>query len=494
MRRAPHAAILLLLASSPLAQEADRPSAGDPLVPLELQTLAAPPARNTERPGDATTTGSATEATGEGGKEAATEATAEEPLSASDAPVLQVTFEETEAIPGQPLSLRLTVLAPTFMPDPPVWPSLEAPNLLVRLPERSTGPTSEEVGGETWSGVTRHYRISPMVPGEFAIPPQEVIVTWADPETSEPRKVTLTTEPLTFSGVLPEGAEGLDPFIAAEALELKQEVAGEPEAMQPGDSVTRTIKATIRGTSPMFLPALLPPTDVAGVAAYPDEPVLEESDDRGVLEGTRAESVTLVAEGGGSGEAPAVSLDWYNLKSGEVETASVDGFPIEVDGPPASSAEPRDWRAIGLASLAALLALAVVAWLLRRLLPPFGRWLRERRTERLASEGHAFGQLQRAVARRDEPALRPALDAWAAKVEGHDPREHPGVRHALVAIGAARYGRGASGDAGAGWRALAAALPEARRDALARDRLAALPPLNPGASGGWSAAIVSDRE
>ena len=33
MRRAPHAAILLLLASSPLAQEADRPSAGDPLVP-----------------------------------------------------------------------------------------------------------------------------------------------------------------------------------------------------------------------------------------------------------------------------------------------------------------------------------------------------------------------------------------------------------------------------------------------------------------------------
>ncbi|MCB1990925.1 MAG: hypothetical protein KDG49_05645, partial [Geminicoccaceae bacterium] len=98
MRRAPHAAILLLLASSPLAQEADRPSAGDPLVPLELQTLAAPPARNTERPGDATTTGSATEATGEGGKEAATEATAEEPLSASDAPVLQVTFEETEAI------------------------------------------------------------------------------------------------------------------------------------------------------------------------------------------------------------------------------------------------------------------------------------------------------------------------------------------------------------------------------------------------------------
>ncbi len=415
------------------------------------------------------------------------------PLEAQE-PVLQVTFEETEAIPGQSLSLRLTVLAPTYMPDPPVWPSLEAPNLLVRLPERSTGPTSKEVNGETWSGVTRHYRISPMVPGAFVIPPQEVVVTWADPETNEPRKVTLTTERLTFSGILPEGAEGLDPFIAADALELKQEVAGEPEAMQPGDSVTRTIRATIRGTSPMFLPALLPPTDVVGMAAYPDEPVLEESDDRGIPSGARTESVTLVAEGGGSGEVPAISLDWYNLKSGKVETASVDGFAIEVDGPPVSSSKPRDWRAIGLAALAAVLTLAIVAWLLHRLLPPLGRWLRARRVERLASEKHAYGQLKRAVASRDDAALRPALDGWAARVAGPDPRDHPGVRDALVAIGAARYRRGASGDAGAGWRVLAAVLPEARRDALARDRLAALPPLNPGGSGGWPAAIVSERE
>ena len=93
---------------------------------------------------------------------------------------------------------------------------------------------------------------------------------------------------------------------------------------------------------------------LGSLAAYPDEPVLEESEDRGVQSGARTESVTLVAEGGGSGAAPAISLDWYNLKSGEVETASVDGFPIRVDGPPAPSAEPRDWRAVGLAALAAL--------------------------------------------------------------------------------------------------------------------------------------------
>jgi hypothetical protein len=208
--------------------------------------------------------------------EAEADRTGGEPTSRVQAPdggpVLEVTFEETEAIPGQPLSLRLTVLVPTFLPHPPVWPSLEAPNLLVRLPERSTNPTSARVGDETWSGVTRNYRISPMVPGDFTIPPQEVIVTYADPDSNEAVKATLRTEAVAFRGVVPEGAEGLDPFIAADALELEQTVDGEPGAMAPGDSVTRAVVATVSGTSPMFLPDLLVPVVVDGIASYPDEP------------------------------------------------------------------------------------------------------------------------------------------------------------------------------------------------------------------------------
>jgi hypothetical protein len=418
----------------------------------------------------------------QGGAAAEREDAGRAEAAAPEAPVLRVAFEETETIPGQPLSLRLTVLVPTFMPDAPLWPTFEAPNLLVRLPEGSTGPTSARVGGATWAGVTRHYRISPMVPGDFAIPPQEVVVTYADPNTNQPKKALLTTEPLAFSGVVPEGAEELDPFLAAEALELEQEIEGEPEVMVPGDSVTRTVTATIRGTPPMFLPNLLPATTMEGVAAYADEPVLEEVDERGVLSGTRTESVTLVAEGGGSGAAPPVSLDWYNLESGEVETAVVEGFAIKVDGPPVRSAEPRDWRAIGLAALAGTLALALGLWLLRRILPPLGRWVRARHADWLASEAHAYAKLRRVAHRREHAALRPALDAWAAKVPGSDPRRHPRLQDALTQIGAARYGRTAPDDAAAAWRALLSALPEARRASRAPQAgAAALPPLNPGA-------------
>jgi hypothetical protein len=45
----------------------------------------------------------------------------------------------------------------------------------------------------------------------------------------------------------------------------------------------------------MFLPHLLPPMMVDGVAAYPDEPVVAESQERGVLGGWRTERVASAA-------------------------------------------------------------------------------------------------------------------------------------------------------------------------------------------------------
>lgn len=397
-------------------------------------------------------------------------------------PVLEFTFDEAQAIPGQMLSLRMTVLVPTYMPKPPVWPALEMPNVLVRLPERSTNPTSRQVGDETWAGVTRIYRISPMVPGRFAIPPQEIVVTYADPETNKPVSAHLTTQPLSFSGITPEGTEGLNPFIAADALDLTQEIDGDPETMKPGSSVTRTVTATVRGVSPMFLPKLLPATAIEGLAAYPDEPVVIEKETRDEIGGTRTERVTLMAESGGSGEAPPVSLGWYNLRTKQVETASLDGFAVSVDAPPARRGEPLDWRAIGIIGFGAVFVFAVLAWILRIAVPPLVRAVRDRYAEWLASERWAYSVLRGVVAGRRFADLYPALDDWAQKVPGPDPRRHPALKDALVWLGAARYGAKEVGNTASAWKAIAAALPDARRASRkVASRASALPALNPDA-------------
>jgi hypothetical protein len=395
-------------------------------------------------------------------------------------PILDVELEGNEAVPGQSLALRMTVLVPTYLREPPTWPLLDAPNLLVRLPEGATAPTSRRVGGETWSGVTRQYRIAPLAPGTFRLPAAEVVVTYADPQSNDPVTERLPTEPLTLSGVLPAGAEGLDPFIAAESLELTQQVDGKPDAMAPGDSLVRTITATIRGAPPMLLPELIPPTAVDGITAYPDEPVLDERDARGQLGGTRTERVTLVAAGGGRGEAPPVSVRWYNLGSGEIETARLEGFEIRIQGPPARTGDPAGWSGTIPVGLLALIAALGALLLLRWIWPALLRWVRGRRADWHASERYAYARLRRIVAARDYTALHPALDAWSERVDAADPRLDPRLLQALFDLGAGRYQRDASTNSESAWRAFDNALVGICRDVQAGSPTTAeLPPLNP---------------
>ncbi len=399
------------------------------------------------------------------------------------APSLEMVFDETDAVPGQPLTLRLTVYVPTFMPRPPVWPTFEAPNLHVR--ERSSGPVSKRVGGETLSGISRRYEISPMVPGNFALPPQDVVVTYADPQSSEPVKVVLETEPVSLRGIIPEGAEDLDPFIAATGLELEQTIEGDPALMAPGDSVMRTVTATIEGVPSLFIPQLLSAGAAAGLAAYPAEPVTADNEHRGEVRGTRTESVVYVAEGGGLSEAPPVAIRWWDLGANAVRTTGVDGFAIVVDGPPAQSADapPRDWRIIGVAIVAGLVGLTLFGAAVHRLVPVLRRTLAAQRARHLGSERYAWARLRAAVKGRDHAHLYSALDRWAARLQseraGIDPRRCRDVDAALLALGAAHYG----GRPAAGrdvWGELERALPAAHRKAHRRPTAAStLPPLNP---------------
>jgi hypothetical protein len=130
-----------------------------------------------------------------------------------------------------------------------------------------------------------------------------------------------------------------------------------------------------------------------------------------------------------------------------VETASVEGFTIAVDGPASrGAAPPRDWRGIALAGLAALALLAAGIWLLRCAAPPTGRFNSARRAARLATENHAYTELRRAMARHGNAALRPLLDACAERVTGPDPRAELRLHAALTLLGTALYGSAAPRD------------------------------------------------
>ncbi len=338
-------------------------------------------------------------------------------------------------IVGQPAIVRLKVLVPTYMPNPPVFPSLEQENLLVRLPDRASGPVSESVEGQTWSGVQRSYRLYPLAPGTYEFAAAEVQVTFADPETNDPVQVSVPLPAVRLTVEVPDAARGLDPLIIADRFELSQEIEGDT-SLQTGDALTRTITAKITGTTPIMIPPLLPEIEDPLLRAYPNEPRLSETEDRGVLSGQRTDRVTYVAQDGGQTQLPAVEIDWFNLKTNKIETARADPVDLVLAPPPWQPPDRETViRLVGYSIIG-----ASILWLVfRKLYSVFNVHLEAARQSRLASAAHAFSELKKAVRQQDIARVYQTLEDWKRRLA--DPPDTAEFEASLAEIGASRYGR-----------------------------------------------------
>ncbi len=194
-------------------------------------------------------------------------------------PNIEVALDPTDPVTvGTPVHVAVTVLVPSYMADPPVWPDLQIADAITVSPERATVPVTRRIGRQSWSGLTRTYEITPQRAAAFELGGSEVTVTYADPDTNGPREVTLRLPDVGFTAVLPEGAEGLDPFIAAQSLTLTTKIRGLPDAPKPGDAFTLTLATTATGTRAMLLPPMADRLTVrAGLRAYPHQPELTDT-------------------------------------------------------------------------------------------------------------------------------------------------------------------------------------------------------------------------
>ncbi|NOC82460.1 BatD family protein [Ruegeria sp. HKCCD6428] len=385
-------------------------------------------------------------------------------------PRVSVDVPNEAVIVGQPAIVRIKVLVPTFMPQPPVFPPLEQQNVLVRLPERASGPISETVDGETWSGVQRSYRLYPLTSGPVAYDAQEVVVTFADPQSNDPVQVSVALPSIQLNAEIPEGAQGLDPLIIASGFSLDQKLDG-PTDMQAGDSITREISAQISGTTALTIPALTPQDQSQLLRAYPKEPRFSETEDRGILSGQRVEETVYIAQDGGETQLSAVSIDWFNLDTGQIETASLPSTKLTLAPP---RRQPPDAQTI-IKSVLYLVIVVFALWTLGRFLRPrYSTWKTERRRRYLASEKYAIDALRSALISRDLPAVYQALDLW--KSRSAHPERSLDLEKSLMNIGAARYSATAC-NSPEDWEAAVQHLG-ALKSATER-KSGSLPPLNP---------------
>ena len=396
-------------------------------------------------------------------------------------PVVRVEVKPESVSVGEAAELKVTVLVPTWFTRPPVYPTFELANAMTRLPADSSYPIRERVGNESWSGIVRTYQVYPLLGASYRMTGQTMGITFANPG-SDPISVDAAVPEIVFRGVVPEGAESLDPYIAGRSLALSLDVEGELDGLEVGDAVVLTYRAELAGLPAIFLPPLAPDLEFEGVSTYRDLPEVQDGETA-----LRTEKVTLVFDAGGEFNIPGLDLPFWNTESGSIEQAMADGMVISVQGPPPAStveedsAEPR-WRRLAGIAFGAV-ALMVFLW---RGLPALVRHNREAAERRRQSEDYAFRQLTRALGSNDRPAAYRALLRWLERLEpGMDARTFA-IRYgdeslsaAFTALSAAVYHEAqTAGDL----RPIRRKLAAARRRYLAGDRpgsVRQLPPLNP---------------
>ncbi len=395
--------------------------------------------------------------------------------AAQQSPRVVIELEETRTIVGQPLTVRIKALVPTFSPKPPEFPSMEVPGLLVRLPERASRPITERIDGETWSGVQRLYRLYPLQPGDFEIPAQTVRVTYAKPGGIEPIVEEIDTEALRFEAVVPTAAASLSPLIIAQSFELSQTLEV-PDDLAVGDAIVRTVEARIGGTTAILIPQLIPLLESDALRTYPKEPVVSESEDNGRLSGSKTEAATYLVTAPGEATLGALHIDWFNLDTGQVETASVEGRSFTIAGEAASSAtEALDWRQL-VGSVAVGL---LILWILRKTWPALVQKLAELKARWTSSEPYAFRTVMKAIRKRDLNLTYAALLQW---LDHFPDASQNTLQPALERIGSKRFSNSLSEDSGDPWHALRVAVKTLRsesRNAARRHSENALKPLNP---------------
>ena len=430
---------------------------------------------------------------------------------AADAPVVRTRITPGAVVVGQPVTLAIDILVPTWFGGAIEYPpTIAIADTVAKLSDERPVNLNERIGDASYAGMTKNYVIVAQKARAFEVP----AVTIRVPYVVDGRTVLaeVRTAPQRFEARLPAGAEALGYFIATPSYRLTQQLEpGRLAALKVGDALTRRITQQASDLAPMFLPALTFEA-VDGLEIYPALPLLDEQGgERGSPRiGTRTDAVTYVLAKPGQYRLPGLRIGWFDPQQGVMRWAEVPQLAFDVAPAPAPAAgaaagdavpphaqRPRferllsGWREL----LAAALLLLATGLVLRWLVPATRRRLQGWRTRRAASEAAAFRRVRVAARAGDPAAVRYAATQWSAlALPGVDSmilsrfvREHGDDRLALQRESLDRLLYRPAADGGDSWSApeFMRGLATARRH-WSQSRRAhrppehALAPLNPG--------------
>lgn len=289
----------------------------------------------------------------------------------------------------------------------------------------------KDIGGIRHGVIELRYAIFPQESGEVLIPGQAFSATTVDRSNSQfnpfgprPGRVVRVKSPEIPLQVRakPASYPADTPWLPARAVELSEVWSPQPDKLQVGDSLTRSVLLKADGLSSAQLPPL-PATEATHLRRYPDQPQLaNQASDAGLI-GSREEREALVANREGVITLPAIEVLWWNTTTDQLERSQLPARTLQVAAnpnleSPTVIAEPQPatsgdssilwpWQlSTALLSLTTLLGFTLWWWARRQpaVLPsqPTG-----------PSPRNLLDDLKRSCMANDSQATRHALDAWA---------------------------------------------------------------------------------
>lgn len=317
------------------------------------------------------------------------------------------------------------------------------------------------------------YAVFPQLSGEINIPAMSFSgVTGAGQRSvfgysQRGQRLSRSTKAMTVT-VKPRPANysGRD-WLPASDVTVKEHWSKDPNSLQAGESVTRTISITAEGLQGLQLP--LPVFDsVDGISSFPDQDINTDTESANGVTGNRTQSTALVPQRAGNYTLPELRITWFDIKDNTQRSAVLPALTIEVaagdtatqPNNTASTNQQADINSNNSASMSSepsplqppaatstsnywpyATAAAIIGWalttilLLRRRTPPAHKPTTAPKPGRDKNQWNA---LQTACTNNNAIAARQALHNWLGNQPQHAPHS-PALKQAINELDKALY-------------------------------------------------------
>jgi hypothetical protein len=261
-------------------------------------------------------------------------------------------FVEVEATPLKPYVQSQIIYTLRFLSRVNIVETQLAPLTLPNVVIEKLGDDKhyETQRGSISYGVTeRRYALFPQKSGTLTIPSLELTAAVLTNNrsqfnrlfgTQDTRRMQVKSKTLTLDvQPIPADFKG-NTWLAANHMTLSETWSRDRQQITIGEPLTRTLSLRVEGLTKGQLPILQAPFNEKNLKSYPDQPTLkEERTETGII-AFREEKIAFIPAQKGDYILPEIAIDWFNLKTGKIETLRLPRTKITAIGSSVKGEDP----------------------------------------------------------------------------------------------------------------------------------------------------------